>query len=63
MANPLSITASIAGIIIPALHNTRLLLGDLQQLNDIPKIIKHLTDDIQSVQTTLELLQGVKEGD
>jgi hypothetical protein len=46
MADPLSITASIVGIIVPALHGTRLLLGDLQQLNDAPKTIKRLTDDV-----------------
>ena len=63
MADPLSITASIAGIIVPALHGTRLLLGDLQQLHDAPKTIKRITDDVQLVHTTLELLKGVEEGD
>ncbi|KFX98445.1 hypothetical protein O988_04334 [Pseudogymnoascus sp. VKM F-3808] len=63
MADPLSITASIVGIIVPALHGTRLLLGDLQQLNDAPKTIKRLTDDVHSILTTLELLRGVEDGD
>ena len=63
MADPLSITASVVGIIVPALHGTRLLLGDLQQLSDATKTIKRLTDDVQSVYTTLELLQGVEDGD
>ncbi len=63
MADPLSITASVVGIIVPAWHGTRLLLGDLQQLNDAPKTIKQLTDDVQSVHTTLELLRGVEDGD
>ena len=63
MADPLSITASVVGIIVPALHGTRLLLGDLQQLSDATKTIKRLTDDVQSVHTTLELLQGVEDGD
>ncbi|KAG9244695.1 hypothetical protein BJ878DRAFT_420809 [Calycina marina] len=62
MMDPLSISASIAGIIGPALHGTRLLLQDMQQLNDAPKTIKRLTDDVQSVHTTLELLKGVDEG-
>ncbi|KAG9232662.1 hypothetical protein BJ875DRAFT_535806 [Amylocarpus encephaloides] len=44
MADPLSITASVAGIIVPALHGTRLLLGDLQQLNDAPKTIKRVEE-------------------
>jgi hypothetical protein len=63
MADPLSITASIVSIVVPALHGTRLLLADLQQLNDAPKTIKQLTDDVQSVHTTLELLRGVEDGD
>jgi len=63
MADPLSIAASIVGIIVPALHGTRLLLVDLQQLNDAPKTIKRVTDDVQSVLSTLELLKGVEEGD
>ncbi|KAG4430486.1 hypothetical protein IFR05_014029 [Cadophora sp. M221] len=63
MADPLSITASVVGIIVPALHGTRLLLEDLQQLSDAPKTIKRLTDDVQSVHTTLELLRGVEDGD
>ena len=46
MADPLSITASIVGIIILALHGIRLLLGDLQQLNDAPKTIKRLTNNV-----------------
>ncbi|KAH6704270.1 hypothetical protein BKA61DRAFT_636080 [Leptodontidium sp. MPI-SDFR-AT-0119] len=63
MADPLSIGASVVSIIVPALHGTRLLLGDLQQLNDAPRTIKRLTDDVHSVHTTLELLQGVEDGD
>jgi hypothetical protein len=63
MADPLSITASVVGIIVPALHGTRLLLGDLQQLSDTPKTIMRLIDDVQSVHTALELLRGVEDGD
>jgi hypothetical protein len=61
MADPLSITASIVGIVVPALHATRLLLEDLQQLKDAPKTVKRLVDDVRSVNTTLELLQSVEE--
>jgi hypothetical protein len=63
MADPLSITASAVGIIIPALYGIRLLLEDLQQLKDILKTVKRLTEDIYSVYITLELLRGVKDGD
>jgi hypothetical protein len=41
MADPLSIAASAVGIIVPALHGTRLLLEDLQQLKNAPKTVKH----------------------
>ncbi|KAG9246434.1 hypothetical protein BJ878DRAFT_581340 [Calycina marina] len=61
--DPLSITASAAGIIVPALHGTRLLLEDMQQLKDAPKTIKRLTEDVHSVYTALELLRGVGSGD
>jgi hypothetical protein len=63
MADPLSISASVVSIIVPALHGTRLLLDDLQQLKDAPKTVKRLTNDVQSVHTTLELLQKVDDGD
>ena len=61
MADPLSITAGVVGIIAPALHTTRLLLQDLQQLKDAPKTIKRLGEDVQSVDTALKLLQSVEE--
>jgi hypothetical protein len=61
MADPLSITASAVGIIVPALHGTRLLLEDLQQLKDTPKTIKRLVEDVQSVDKALKLLQSVEE--
>jgi hypothetical protein len=63
MADPLSITASIVGITVPALHGTRLLLDDLQQLKDAPKTVKRLTDDVHSVHAALELLKGIEDRD
>ena len=59
MADPLSITASVVGITVPALHGIRLLLDDLQQLKDAPKTVKRLVQDVHSVDTALKLLQGV----
>ena len=58
MADPLSITASAVGIIVTALHGTRLLLEDLQQLKDAPKTVKRLVEDVD---TALKLLQSVEE--
>jgi len=61
MADPLSVTASIVGIVGPALHATRLLLEDLQQLKDAPKVVKRLVEDVRSVDATLELLQSIEK--
>jgi hypothetical protein len=61
MADPLSIAASAVGVIVPALHGTRLLLEDLQQLKDAPKTVKLLAEDVHSVDTALKLLQSVEE--
>ena len=61
MADPLSITASVMSITVPALHGVRLLLEDLQQLKEAPKTVKRLLEDVQSVDTSLKLLQGVEK--
>ena len=60
MADPLSIAASVIGIIVPALHGTRLLLDDLEKLKDAPKTVNRLADDVHSVDAALNLLQDVK---
>jgi hypothetical protein len=56
MADLLSIITSAVGIIIPALHGTRLLLEDLQQPKDAPKTVKRLVKNVHSVDTALNLL-------
>ncbi|KAF2259710.1 hypothetical protein CC78DRAFT_524459 [Lojkania enalia] len=61
MAGPLSVTASIISLTVPALHSTRLLLNDLERIKDAPKTVKRLTDDVRSVDAALELLQGVED--
>jgi hypothetical protein len=61
MTDPLSIAAGVVGIIVPALHATRLLLEDLQQLKDAPKAVKRLVGDVHSIDTALELLKGIEE--
>lgn len=63
MADPLGITAGAVGIIVPALHGTRLLLKDLQELKDAPKTVKRLNDDVHLVYAALELLKGVEDED
>lgn len=61
MPDPLSITASIVGITVPALHGIRLLLEDLEQFKNASKTVKRLLEDVQSVDTSLKLLQSVEE--
>jgi hypothetical protein len=61
MSDPLSITASVVGITVPALHGTRLLLEDLQQLKDAPNTVKRLLEDVHSVDTALKLVQSVED--
>jgi hypothetical protein len=60
MVDPLSITASVVSITVPALHGIRLLQEDLQQLKEAPKTVKRLLEDVQSVDTSLKLLEGVE---
>jgi hypothetical protein len=60
MADPLSVTASIIGITVPALHGIRLLLDDLQKIRDAPDVVKDLQDDIVSVDMALSSVQAVQ---
>ncbi len=54
MADPLSIGASVVGVIVPALHGMRLLLDDLEKIKDAPKAVKRLEADVRSVDRTNE---------
>jgi hypothetical protein len=61
MADPLSISASVVGIIVPALHGSRLLLDDLQCIIDAPKALETLKTDLNSVEMGLTSLRAVKD--
>jgi hypothetical protein len=61
MTDPLSITASVVSITVPALHGTRLLLEDLEQLKNAHKTVKRLVEDVHSVATALKLVQSVED--
>ena len=61
MADPLSIAASIVGVTVPALHGARLLLDDLQKINDAPQTVERLKDNVRSVDMALTSLQTVKD--
>jgi hypothetical protein len=60
MTDPVSITASVVSVTVPALHGIRLLQEDLQQLKEAPKTVKRLLGEVQSVDTSLELLRAVE---
>ncbi|KAJ5664070.1 hypothetical protein N7507_004801 [Penicillium longicatenatum] len=59
MADPLSITASIVGIVGPALHGVRLLAADLKQIKDAPENVAALRESIGSVERSLVSLDSV----
>ena len=61
MADPLGIAASIVGVTVPALHGARLLLDDLQNINDAPETVERLKDDVRFVDLALTSLQTVKD--
>ena len=63
MADPLSFTASIAAVTVPAMHDIRLLLDDLQRIADAPKTVKDLEDDIRSADRAATLLQAMKDSE
>jgi hypothetical protein len=60
MADPFSIGAGVVGIIVSALHGTRLLLDDLRCIIDAPRAIETLKEDLYSVEMALTSLQAVK---
>jgi Fungal N-terminal domain of STAND proteins len=61
MADPLSIAASIVGVTVPALHGARLLLDDLQKINDAPQTVERLKDNVRSVDMALTSLQTLED--
>jgi hypothetical protein len=63
MTEPLSVVASIIGVIVPALHGTRLLLDDLKCIIDAPKSVESLKEDLRSVDVALKSLQAVQSSD
>ena len=63
MADPLSIGAGVVGIIVPALHGSRLLLDDLQAIIDAPKALETLKNNVSLVEMALVSLQAVKDTD
>jgi hypothetical protein len=61
MADPISITGGVFGLIATAIAGVRALHDDLQQFKDAPKTLKHLTEDLGFLSTQLNLLQNTDE--
>jgi hypothetical protein len=63
MADPLSVAASLVGLAIPALHGTRLLFDDIQNIVDAPKAVASLKEDLVSVDMAIEALKAVQSSE
>jgi hypothetical protein len=61
MDDPLSTDAGFVGIIVPALHGSRLLLDDLQCISDAPKAVETLKTNLSSVAMGLASLRAVQD--
>ena len=61
MADPLSISAGIVSIVVPALHGIRLLLNDLDKIKNAPEAVERLREDINSISASLSLLKDIEE--
>ncbi|KAJ5937863.1 hypothetical protein N7454_004205 [Penicillium verhagenii] len=59
MADPLSITAGIVGIVVPALQGVRLLGDELKQIRDAPENVAALRETIGSVERSLVTLETI----
>ena len=63
MSDPLTVAASVLGVVVPALHGTRLLQDDITKIVDAPAVVKSLNDDLASLDATLRSLKAIEEGD
>jgi hypothetical protein len=61
MPDPLSISASVAGLVGLALHGTRLLFDDVNNIRDAPQILEDLQTDLTSVSSSLASLEAIDE--
>ena len=61
MGEPVSIAASFIGIVVPALHGTRLLLDDLRNIADAPNTIANIHVELTIIQRDLESLQAIED--
>jgi hypothetical protein len=58
---PLSIAASVVGVVAPALQTVRRLLDDIHNITDAPDTITLLRNDLDAVDKALTSLQAVSD--
>jgi hypothetical protein len=63
MGEAVAIGASIVGLVVPALHGTRLMLNDIERVVNAPDTIKSLKEDLTSLDVTLKSLRNVDESE
>ncbi|KAJ5902103.1 hypothetical protein N7495_002631 [Penicillium taxi] len=63
MAELLSVSASILGVVVPTMHGIRVLLADLKQLKDAPENLKALKHDIHSVESAVASVRAIEDGE
>lgn len=61
MADPLGVSASVAGLVALALHGARMLIEDVNKIIDAPKSLEDLQSDLTLVKASLESLDGIDE--
>ncbi|KAF5264215.1 hypothetical protein NW761_014794 [Fusarium oxysporum] len=61
MADPLSITASVFGIVGPALHGIRILIKDIKYIKNAPETLRNLLTGLQVVEKALESINDIEE--
>lgn len=59
-ADPLSATASVVGIVVPAMHGVRLLLNDIKKIRGAPETVAGLTKELEEVLSATKGLEVVE---
>lgn len=60
MGEPLSTAAGVVGIVVPAMHGTRLLLNDIEKIRGAPATVAELKKELEGVVLATERLKVVE---
>lgn len=60
MGEPLSAAAVVVGIVVPAMHGTRLLLNDIEKIREAPATVADLKKDLEGLFLATERLKVVE---